>query len=379
MRVAIFTHPSDSHAHAVKWGLKERGWECDLVFLGDLSQKAVITVDPTVPAGARIGGEGYSRVLASYDRFWLRKPHYPVIPSDLHPSDRTVARLSWEFTTDAMLRSLGKSGVFCINPPAGSETSPLKAYHLTLAHSVGLTIPKTMITNCGTAARAFIASNRADGANTIAKGMELSVWNFEAGGFAVFGTTRVTEEEVADASLKLAPCIFQAEVPKSAEARVTVMGRTTFPARLDSQNITEAELDFRLAPDWNHLGCTPIEMPGAVREQVLAFQAAAGLNFGTMDFIIDRDGNWIFVETNPLGQFLWVEDAHPETTLLDAFVDFVISGTNDFVYDTSKQTRLHMKAYLDSLSDEDKRELATEKDRHVEITYTGALDRPLGA
>lgn len=377
MRVAIFTHPGDTHAHAVAWGLRSRGCECDLLFLSDLPQKAVVTIDPAMPADVRFEGDQFSATLSDYDRFWLRKPYYPVLPPDLHAADRSIAQLYWEFTTDSLLRSLGQSGAFCINPPIATKASVLKAHHLTLASRAGLQIPRTRITNCGRSARQFIEANREIGANTITKGMELSVWRFEEGGFAVFSTVRVVEDDVDDASLKLAPCIFQAEETKLAEARVTVMGRTLFCARLDSQRIPGAELDFRHAPDWNDLGCEPVEPPANVREAILAFQDLAGLNFGTMDFIINRQGEWVFLETNPLGQFLWVEDAHPGTPLLDAFVHFVMSGSDQFLYDGPKDDRIRMQDYKKSLSDERKRAIATEKDRHVEVTFTGALDQPL--
>jgi hypothetical protein len=72
------------------------------------------------------------------------------------------------------------------------------------------------------------------------------------------------------------------------------MGRTIFAANLDSQSIPEAVVDFRAAPDWSSLGCEPIDVPAEVRKALFRFQDAAGLNFGTMDFIIDVAGEWIF-------------------------------------------------------------------------------------
>jgi hypothetical protein len=121
-----------------------------------------------------------------------------------------------------------------------------------------------------------------------------ATWDFDDGGFAFMGTSRVRECDVSDASLKLAPCIFQAEETKRSEVRVTVMGRTIFAANLDSQSIPEAVVDFRAAPDWSSLGCEPIDVPAEVRKALFRFQDSAGLNFGTMDFIIDVAGEWIF-------------------------------------------------------------------------------------
>ena len=37
-----------------------------------------------------------------------------------------------------------------------------------------------------------------------------------------------------------------------------------------------------------------------------------------------------FLEVNPAGQFLWVEEANPEIRLLAPFVDFLLSRDPDF-------------------------------------------------
>jgi acetyl/propionyl-CoA carboxylase alpha subunit len=31
------------------------------------------------------------------------------------------------------------------------------------------------------------------------------------------------------------------------------------------------------------------------------------LEFGALDFIVDPEGNWWFLEVNPSGQWLWIE------------------------------------------------------------------------
>mgnify|MGYP000623536185 CR=1 FL=1 len=33
-----------------------------------------------------------------------------------------------------------------------------------------------------------------------------------------------------------------------------------------------------------------------------------GLEFGALDFVVDGDGNYLFLEVNPNGQWLWLED-----------------------------------------------------------------------
>lgn len=45
-----------------------------------------------------------------------------------------------------------------------------------------------------------------------------------------------------------------------------------------------------------------------MRSCVSTLLAAMGLRFGALDFIVDPDGQWWFLEINPNGQWAWIED-----------------------------------------------------------------------
>ena len=380
MKVAILTHPGDTHAHAVAWGIRQRGADCDLIFFSDLPQKATLSIDPGIQNNIRFASEALEADLASYSAFWLRKPADAVLPAEMHPADIHVARTFWKFTLDGALRILGESGAFCVNPPIGSEVTRLKPYQLSVARQVGLTIPRTIITSNGKEARSFIANNAACGRETIAKPLYAAMWDFDDGGFAFMETRRVKSEEISDASLKLAPCIFQTEIRKQTEVRLTVMGHSLFAAEIDTRGIPEAQVDFRAAPNWLDLGCKPIKVPDIVASRVLQFQSSCGLNFGTMDFIIEETGEWVFLETNPLGQFLWIEDVHPETTLLDAFVQFILSGSGKFLYGSDFGEKLTLSAFDNSVpGGSPKTALREEKRAHIPHTAPGKFDTALSA
>lgn len=378
MNVAILTIPGDVDAHAVAWGLRKRGHSCDLIFFGDLPQSAVMSVNPALPNEVEFESDSFRTNFRQYDRFWLRRPADPILSLGMHPSDRSIARHFWSSTIDSVLQGIGETPAFCINPPAGTELSGRKSFQLSLAHKVGFEIPRTVITSSGDVARRFIRENDGEGRNTIVKGVHHAKWDFADGGLAFIGTTRVGESDISDASLKLAPCIFQAEIKKRSEVRLTVMGRTIFAVNLDSQSIPEAILDFRAAPDWSHLGCEPIEVPEEIKGALFEFQDRAQLNFGTMDFVIDVEGRWIFLETNPMGQFLWVEVVRPEIPLLDAFVEFVISGTDGFAYEGSEGKRLVLSAFRNQPS-ASRSSMLAELDRHVGVDKGAASDRPLSS
>jgi hypothetical protein len=68
----------------------------------------------------------------------------------------------------------------------------------------------------------------------------------------------------------------------------------------------------------------PLPLPGPVAEGIRAFMREAGLHYGRLDFIVDGDGRFEFLEVNSNGQFGWLDD--PSTwwlhdRVLDAVLD----------------------------------------------------------
>lgn len=86
-----------------------------------------------------------------------------------------------------------------------------------------------------------------------------------------------------------------------------------------------------------------------------------GLVFGCFDFIVTPEGEYIFLEVNEMGAFLWIEQQLPEMGMLDAFCEFLIQGRKDFLWSPSTAT-LHW----DDVIEEAERQLQAEAPkRHV--------------
>ena len=51
-----------------------------------------------------------------------------------------------------------------------------------------------------------------------------------------------------------------------------------------------------------------------------------GLAFGCIDLIVTPQGEYVFLEVNEMGQFLWVEQREPACPLLRAFATMLIEG-----------------------------------------------------
>jgi hypothetical protein len=116
--------------------------------------------------------------------------------------------------------------------------------------------------------------------------------------------------------------LFQAEIPKTSDARVTVVGDRVF-----AQEITNPDgvLDWR-ATDWATLHHTPIEVPRTVQAAARVYLNRLGLVFGCFDFALQktaRGHRWTFIECNPNGQWGWLPDSD---AIAAAFADTLLEG-----------------------------------------------------
>lgn len=60
--------------------------------------------------------------------------------------------------------------------------------------------------------------------------------------------------------------------------------------------------------DYAALTYEVIDVPDLVREAMIRYLDAFGLAFGAFDFVATPDGEWVVLECNPAGQWLWLAD-----------------------------------------------------------------------
>ena len=65
-------------------------------------------------------------------------------------------------------------------------------------------------------------------------------------------------------------------------------------------------------------------LPEEIADKCRRYLQHMGLNFGCFDFIVTPDGEYVFLECNPNGQWLWVELA-TGLKIADAIADFLSS------------------------------------------------------
>ncbi len=160
----------------------------------------------------------------------------------------------------------------------------------------GLRIPRTLIMNDPQHARHF-----AQAVGTVAyKALQGSPL---VGGKSLYTTIIRSPTAIGD-SVRHTAHLFQEFIPKQFEVRLTVVGRQMFAARIDAHS-NAAKADFRA--DYDNLTYQPIELPEHVAEGIRLLMHRFGLLYAAHDFLVTEDGQWVYLETNPNGQWGWIE------------------------------------------------------------------------
>ena len=320
MRLLIATFPDDVHALEVALVLRERGHEVVIWSGGDFPTLQSASVDYE-GAGARWSASGPELELSGggIDVVWYRRAVAPALPKGMHPGDRPVAQRECEDFVAGLWR-LVAPGAFWVNPLEGRTRADLKLVQLREAQRAGLAIPRTLASNDPRRIRAFLEEL---GGPAIYKGFNPQHWR-DGDDVAVLFTSEVSPAKLPpDEVLRLTPGIFQPRLAKAHELRVTVMGERMVTARLASQTQAATRLDWRTRSVG--LGIEPDALPAPVEAGVRALMRELGLVFGCLDFVVTPEGEHVFLEVNPMGQFLWVEDVNPEIRLLGPFCDFLLA------------------------------------------------------
>jgi glutathione synthase/RimK-type ligase-like ATP-grasp enzyme len=108
--------------------------------------------------------------------------------------------------------------------------------------------------------------------------------------------------------LRLCPLVVQGSVPKQLELRVTVVADEVFPAAIYSQASNHTRFDWRRY-DNARTPIKPFPLPDEVAERCCSLVRQLGLRYGAIDLVLTPDNRFVFLEINPNGQYLWIEEA----------------------------------------------------------------------
>lgn len=226
---------------------------------------------------------------------WWRRPQQPQISDDI--TDRTHRAFAANETQEALSGLWHALDVFWVNDPARDHVGHRKLNQLRTAQELGLRIPDTLITNDPNRARRFIDAH----------GYQDVIYKAFSALEEEWRETRLLKPEELQLldHVQYAPVIFQEYVPAVYDLRVTVVGDRLFPAAIHSQE-TDYPVDFRMELD--NATVEPANLPDEIERLLHQLMEQMGLAYGAIDMRLTPDGDYVFLEINPAGQWLFIEE-----------------------------------------------------------------------
>jgi glutathione synthase/RimK-type ligase-like ATP-grasp enzyme len=238
------------------------------------------------------------RDLAGLQSVWLRATRFGW-PEGMDPVHLQAAETQANAAFWSMIECLD---CFLLDPPEAAAGAGHKPSLGRLARACGLRIPRTLVSNDPDAVRAFAATCPQ---GIVYKLIDSGSISLEQGDDTrSYPTRRLPPEALDDLQgLEIGPMIFQEEIEKALELRITVVGPQLFVGAIDAAGV----VDVRERPDlmggyrpWPHL-------PAAVEAALQRLVDRLGLNFASIDLIVTPDERFVFLELNTVSWYDHVE------------------------------------------------------------------------
>lgn len=264
---------------------------------------------------------GSNRLLAPHS-VWMRRWGYPVYPAAFDEMAAAFAFGEISSVTSALPELWPASR--WINPQFSERRASNKIFQLQLANIVGFKTPRTLVSSDANSIREFWSETgrvifkpvsafqpmvRRLNAGAKAKYASEAELGFGAEKATNLIFTQELTDERADLldSVRWAPAIFQQKIEKKTDIRVTVIGRDIFACRIYSQEREDTATDFRVMNLSGLLKHELFQLPHALEGMILDYMKQLDIVYGCFDFIEAADGEVYFLEVNPAGQWLWIE------------------------------------------------------------------------
>ena len=358
MKILITAPENDSHTAPLKWALEQAGYsvacwaglgwtearQASISLLPDLQIKdlqikaAQIKDTQIKDTQLKLG----HHLVEPGGVIWIRKPAEPKPNPETAPEDAKFAANEYRSFYESLMYLLETLPVRVVNKYAASRFINNKSVQLLLARDCGMNVPRTLMSNSPEAVREYFHDNPQ---RMICKTFSTHIWEKEQGGpVLVTETFELSADRLpSDEVLTYAPAIYQEMVVKKFDVRMVLLGAAVYSYALHNP---KRALDWRGDATQGLVKVEPIVTPPEVEKSVLAFAARSGIAYGSLDFAIDNQSRWWFLEINEGGQFLWLDAANAALHVQEKFLAFLTSPEG-----SSRQMLEAKQSEFPSLSD----------------------------
>lgn len=179
-----------------------------------------------------------------------------------------------------------------------------KIYELHLAKKYGLNIPKTIIGNSVKQVKEFCKDKK----EIIIKPLDRAVQTDQSGNKKTMSTVLMkTSDFISHINLvQNLPVIVQESIKKLFELRITIIDKKVFACEIHSQDTDneQTKIDYRGDKNIPH---KIHDLPKEIEQKLFAIMEEMKIDFGCVDMIVTPDNEYVFLEINMNGQWLWIE------------------------------------------------------------------------
>jgi len=238
--------------------------------------------------------------IDDFDSIYFRRPKLPQPMNNLTPGEQYF--YSTEITTflEGLYRSLAEK--YWLNSVFDIRMLENKPYQISLAKGLGLNVPELCISNDFDRCRKFVSER----GQCIFKPLKVGLIQEQGDKGKVLYTTKVDDKYMDNIETHGAmPVYLQEQINKNYDIRVTVIGKNVFSAKIISQDDEVSKVDWRKSETM--LSHERLDLPADIREKCLSMCDKFNLDFAAIDFVLDNNGRFWFLEINPNGQWAWIE------------------------------------------------------------------------
>lgn len=170
---------------------------------------------------------------------------------------------------------------------------------LDMARECGLTIPPTLITRSREKLSQFMDRH----GEVITKPLRTSIRYFTRTHWLPMYTEDVSYKILQTLPPTFGVSLFQKKIAKRYEIRTFFLEDEYYSMAIFSQKDTQTATDFRKYRHEKPNRNVPFKLPEDILHKLKKLMAETGLNTGSADLLVTPEGDYYFLEVNPIGQF----------------------------------------------------------------------------
>ncbi len=243
--------------------------------------------------------------LTNYNSYWYRRGNFTLETNRLNGNNKTIWEINKHNSINIdSIKSYLHSHLNTIKKSINGyfDNDLNKLTELTVAKSIGIKIPDTIITTSKESALKFVTLHEKIISKTIKHPLNLEIENVNF----YWHTLLLSKKQIDEFPEQFAPIKLQNYIEKAFELRVFYIEGTFYASAIFSQNDEKTKIDFRNYNTSNPNRVIPYNLPNSIQNKYRKLMKLLKLNTGSLDIIVNKTGDYIFLEVNPIGQFTQV-------------------------------------------------------------------------